>query len=148
MKKEGKVIPTNTLFLTFNQPDMPKEIKVGDLTVKVDPFVTNLLRRFNCKKFGTQASVAKQQQNVNGVGKKEDEEQSDGPQICCNCNGPHAASAKDCPVWKKEKEIQRIRVEKRISFPETRQLVEAKFPSTGLTSALSFADVLDRKKVC
>ena len=69
MKKEGKVIPTNTLFLTFNQPDMPKEIKVGDLTVKVDPFVTNLLRRFNCKKFGTQASVAKQQQNINGVGK-------------------------------------------------------------------------------
>ena len=35
---------------------------------------------------------------------------------------------------------QRIRVEKRISFPEARQLVEAKFPSTTLTSALSFAD--------
>ena len=38
VKKEGKVIPINTLFLTFNQPDMPKELKV-----KVDLFVPNLL---------------------------------------------------------------------------------------------------------
>ncbi|WP_419612073.1 hypothetical protein, partial [Thiolapillus sp.] len=29
VKKEGKVIPTNTLFLTFNRPDMPKELRVG-----------------------------------------------------------------------------------------------------------------------
>ena len=28
VKKEGKVIPTYTLFLTFNRPDMAKEIKV------------------------------------------------------------------------------------------------------------------------
>ena len=33
-----------------------------------------------------------------------------------------------------------------ISFPEARQLVGAKFPSTTLTSAVSFADVLNRKK--
>ena len=50
------------------------------------------------------------------------------------------------PVWKKEKEIQRICDKKRISFPEARQLVEAKPPSTTLTSALSFADVLNRKR--
>ena len=36
MKKEGKVIPTNTLFLTFNRPDVPKEIVVGYLKVKVE----------------------------------------------------------------------------------------------------------------
>ena len=41
VKKEGKVIPTNTLFLTFNRPDIPKEIVVGYLKVKVDLFVPN-----------------------------------------------------------------------------------------------------------
>ena len=46
-----------------------------------------------------------------------------------NCYGPHASSAKDCLVWQKEKEIQRARVEKRISFPEARQLIEAKMPA-------------------
>ena len=54
---------------------------------------------------------------------------SEGPKLCSNCNGPHASSAKDCPVWQMEKEIQRVRVEKRISFPEVRQLVEAKMPT-------------------
>ena len=39
---------------------------------------------------------------------------------------PHASSAKDCQVWQKEKEIQRVCVEKHISSPEARPLVEAK----------------------
>ena len=51
------------------------------------------------------------------------------PSCGSNCNGPHASSAKDCPVWQKEKEIQRVRVEKCISFTEARQLVEAKMPT-------------------
>ena len=35
LKKEGKLIPTNTLFLTFGSPELPKEITVGYLKVKV-----------------------------------------------------------------------------------------------------------------
>ena len=35
-KKEGEVIPTNTSFLTFNTPDIPREVKVGYLKVRVD----------------------------------------------------------------------------------------------------------------
>ena len=35
LKKEGKVIPTNTLFLTFGSPELPNEITVGSLKVKV-----------------------------------------------------------------------------------------------------------------
>ena len=65
----------------------------------------------------------------------------DGPKICSNCNGSHTSSAKDCPVWQKEKEIQRVRVEKRISFPEARQLVEAKMTPI-LLKTLSFPKVV------
>ena len=130
VKKEGKVIPTNTLSLTFNRPDMPKEIKVGYLQVKVDLFVPNPLRCFNCNKFGHTSQRCKTTAKCQRCGKDKHEEQCDGPQICSNCNGPHAASAKECLVWKTEKEIQRICVEKGISFPEARQFVEAKFPST------------------
>ena len=53
---------------------------------------------------------------------------------------------KNARSGRRRREIQRIRVEKRISFPEARQLVEATFPSTGFTSNLSFADVLNKKK--
>ena len=69
---------------------------------------------------------------------KKHEGQCEGPKLCSNCNGPHASSAKDCPVWQKVKEIQRVRVEKRISFPEARQLVEAKMP-TVITGGKTYA---------
>ena len=69
VKKEGKVVPTNILFLTFNRPDMAKKIKVGYLKVKVDLSVPNLLRCFNGNNLATQASVVTEQPSVNGVGK-------------------------------------------------------------------------------
>ena len=124
VKKEGKVIPTNTLFLTFNGPDIPKEIVVGCLKVKVELFVPNPLRCFNCNKFGHTSQRCRKTAKCQRCGKDKRKEQCDGSLICSNCKGPRAVSAKDCLVWKKEKEIQRIRVEKRISFPEARQLVE------------------------
>ena len=129
VKKEGKVIPTNTLFLTFNRPDIPKEIVVGYLKVKVDLFVPNPLRCFNCNIFGHTSQRCRTAANCQRCGKDKHKEKCDGPLICSNCKSPHAVSVKDCPVWKKEKEIQRIRVEKCISLPEARQLVEATFPS-------------------
>ena len=115
LKKEGKVIPTNTLFLTFGSPELPKEITVGYLKVKVALFVPNLMRCFNCNKFGHTSQRCKVAAKCTGCGKDKHEGQCEGPKLCSNCNGPHASSAKDCPVWLKEEEIQRV--EKRISFP-------------------------------
>ena len=65
------------------------------------------------------------------------------------CNGPNASSAKDCPVWQKE-EIQCVRVEKRISFPAVRQLVEVKMPtviSGGKTYAAAASTRRESKSV-
>ena len=129
LKKEGKVISTYTLFLTFGSPELPKEITVGYLKVKVALFVPNPMRCFNCNKFGHTSQRCKVAAKCTGCGKDNHEGQCEGPTLCSNCNGPHASSANDCPVWQKEKEIQRVRVEKRISFPEARQLVEAKMPT-------------------
>ena len=123
------MIPTNTLFLTFGSPDLPKEITVGYLRVKVALFVPNPMRCFNCNKSGRTSQLCKVAAKCPDCGKDKPEGRCEGPKLCSNCNGPHASWAKDCPVWQKEKEIQRIRVEKRISFAEARQLVEAKMPT-------------------
>ena len=136
--KEGKVIPTNTLFLTFGSPELPKEITVGYLKVKVALFIPNPMRCFNCNKFGHTSQQCKVAAKCTGCGKDKHEGQCEGPKLCSNCNGPRASSAKDCPVWQKEKEIQRVRVEKHISFPEARQLVEAKMP-TVITGGRTYA---------
>ena len=129
LKKEGKVIPTNTLFLTFGSPELLKEIMVSYLKVKVALFVPNPMRCFNCNKFGHTSQHCKVAVKCTDCGKDKHEGQCEGPKLCSNCSGPHTPSAKDCPVWQKEKEIQRVCAEKRISFLEARQLVEAKMPT-------------------
>ena len=129
VKRDTEKCPTNTLFLTFNTPEMPKEIAVGYVKVKVALFVPNPMRCFNCNKFGHTSQRCKVAAKCPGCGKDKHEGRCEGPKLFCNCNGPHASSAKDCPVWQKEKEIERVRVEKRISFPEAKQLVEAKMPT-------------------
>ena len=130
VKRDTEKVPTETLFSrTFNNPDLPKEITVGYLKVKVALFVPNPMRCFNCNKFGHTSQRCKVAAKCPGCGKDKHEGQCVGPKLCSNCNGPNASSAKDCPVWLKEKEIQCVPVEKRISFPEARQLVEAKMPT-------------------
>ena len=122
VKRDTKKVPTNTLFLT-------KEITVGYLKVKVALFVPNPMRCFNCNKSGHTSQRCKVAAKCPGCGKDKHKGRCEGPKLCSNCNGPHASSAKDCPVWQKEKQIQRVCVEKRTSFPEARQLVEAKMPT-------------------
>ena len=52
LKKDGKDIKTNTLFLTFDFPKPPEKIKLGYYIVNVSPYIPNPLRCFQCQKFG------------------------------------------------------------------------------------------------
>ena len=116
-----------TLFSTFSSLEHLKEITVGYLKVKVALFVLNPMRCFNCNEFANMSQHCRVGAKCLGCGKHKHEGQCEGPKLCSNCNCSHASLAKDCPVWK-EREIQ---VEKHISFPEARQLVEAKMPTVG-----------------
>ena len=51
-KDEGQEKDTNTLFLTFCNASPPKDICIGYLRVKVEPFIPNPLRCFKCQKYG------------------------------------------------------------------------------------------------
>ena len=137
VKKDTEKIPTSTLFLTFNTRDLPKEITVGYLKVKVALFVPNPMRCFNCNKFGHTSQRRKVVAKCPGCGKDKHKGRCEGPKLRSNCSGPHASSARDCPVWQK-KEIQRVRLKKRISFPEVRQLLEAKM-ATVITGGKTYA---------
>ena len=45
---------------------------------------------------------------------------------CPKCSGSHAAYSKDCPKWILEKNIQRIKAERSISFTEARKIAAVK----------------------
>ena len=42
---------------------------------------------------------------------------------------------RDCPTWKKEKAILKVKYEKSITFPEARKLVEEQFAAPGKSYA-------------
>ena len=95
MKKEWKVIHTNTLFLTFCSAEFPKEIiiTVRYLKVKVALFVRNPMRCFNCDMFGHTSQGCKISTECHLCRKEKYERLCEGPKLCSNCNGPCASSA-------------------------------------------------------
>ena len=108
------------------------------------------LRCFSCNKSGHMSQRCKFVAKCPDCGKDKHEGRCEGPRLCSNCNDPHASSAKDCLVWQKQKEIQRVRVVKCISFPEARQSVEAKMPtviSGGKTYAAATSTRRESKSV-
>ena len=122
-KEEGQEKDTNTLFLTFFNANLPKDIRIGYLRMKVDPFVPNPLRCFKCQKYGHGA----QRCSSAAVCPKcalEHEGPCTNPPKCMNCEGEHPSSSKDCDVWKKEKQIQQVKTERKISYPDARKIVQ------------------------
>ena len=73
VKKDTEKVPTNTLFLTFNTPDLPKEITVGYLKVKLALFFPNPMRCFNCNKFVHTSQRCKVAAKCPGCGKNKHE---------------------------------------------------------------------------
>jgi hypothetical protein len=124
-KKRNEIIePTNTYLLSFAMPTLPKNIKVGFYQMKVEMFVPNPLRCFKCQRFGHGQTNCKGSETCFRCG----EEGHDGKNCnrehkCRNCKGDHMASSKKCPIWIKEKEIQKVKIEKRVTYPEAKNLV-------------------------
>ena len=53
LKKNNKeTINTNTYILNFDTSKLPHEIKVGYIKIKVETYIPNTLRCFNCQRFG------------------------------------------------------------------------------------------------
>ena len=133
--KNTKKEPTNTFFLTFSMTDLPQWIWVGYLRVRVDPFIPTPLRCFKCQHFGHHSKFCRSTEVCRLCGKAKHE--GDCPQAahCVNCEGNHPSSSKECPRFKEEQEIQKIRVKEKCSFSEAK----AKIKET--PSGRSFASV-------
>ncbi|XP_023244043.1 uncharacterized protein LOC111642018 [Centruroides sculpturatus] len=52
IRRDGKLIPTKHLILTFNKPILPTSITAGYLRCPVCPYIPNPLRCFKCQRFG------------------------------------------------------------------------------------------------
>ncbi|XP_061164965.1 uncharacterized protein LOC133173917 [Saccostrea echinata] len=113
-KKRNEMIkPTNTYLLTFAMPTLPTNIKVGLYQMKIEIFVPNPLRCFKCQRFGHGQMNCKCSETCFRCGEEgQDGKTCQNDPKCKNCKGEHMASSKQCPLWKKEKEIQKVKSRK------------------------------------
>ena len=126
IKKNQEYINTNTLLLTFNSVVAPKTLKIFYQIIPVDLYVPNPLRCFNCQRFGhhenncptVEGSVC---ENCGTGGDDHRTINCKNPAKCVNCGGNHASRSSECTVWKKEKEIMKIKVTQRLTYPEAKK---------------------------
>ena len=140
IKKDGNIIKTGTYIITFCKPTPPESLKLGYLNVRVSVFIPRPLRCFQCQKFGHGKDSCRNQPTCMKCSiKGHSSLDCENPAKCSNCQGDHAAASKNCPVFLKESNIQKVKTERKVSYPEARRLVEA---TTTLVLPNSYASVV------
>ena len=138
VRKNGVLKSTNTYVLTFNTPILQKKIKVAFLSVNVEVYIPNPLRCYQCQVFCHHEEYCMKKPicgNCGGERHCNDDRNCKNTAKCVNCNGNHPVFSRDCPTWKKEKAILKVKYEKSITFPEARKLVEEQFAAPGKSCA-------------
>lgn len=143
LKKGTTTIATNTFILTFSTPTLPTSLHIGYLNLRVEPYIPNPLRCFQCQKFGHHKANCKNSQVCAKCGNPDHNSEDCKADACCvNCKGSHPSFSKDCREWKFEKDIQRLKTLQRLSYPEARGIVRA--CSAASTTTASYAQAAKR----
>ena len=138
VRRNGVLKPTHTYVLTFNTPILPKKIKAAYLSVNVEVYIPNPLRCYNCQVFGHHEDNCLKKPicgNCGGEKHCSDVRNCSETAKCANCNGNHPVSSRDCPTWKKEKEILTVKYKRSLSFYEARKIVEEQLTAPGKSYA-------------
>ncbi|XP_067673551.1 uncharacterized protein [Haliotis asinina] len=124
-RKDGKVLPSNTYLLTFDTPNLPERLKVGCFAMRIDRFVPRPIRCFKCQKFGHGQNACRNHVVCYRCGERHHEGSTCNATVkCSNCGEPHMASSSDCPVFKFEAAVQRVKTEQNIGYTDARKPVD------------------------
>ena len=141
LRRGGDKIRTNTFVLTFSSQKPPMVLKVGYLTLKVTPYIPRPMRCFKCQRYGHSQTSCRRTAACCRCGKGgHSEKDCKSEPRCLNCQGPHAASSKECPKWKEEEAIQRYRAQHGGTFAQARAAVIVDLAPT--VRGKSFANVV------
>ena len=145
IKKNGEEeIPLNTFLITFDTPRIPEVILLGPYRVRVDLFVPNPIRCFKCQKFGHGSHYCEETERcVKCAEEGHSNFKCQKDPKCVNCKGNHMSSSKDCPAFKKEAAIQKIKSEKNITYSEARR----QYNNTNVQSNKTYADAAAKSTV-
>ena len=117
INRNNTEIKTNTLILTFNTPKIPDSLKICYLNIPVSQYVPNPIRCCKCQRFGHVMSKCKHNEvcaRCSATGHKDDTCTKEHK--CVNCE------ENQCSFYKREYDIQHIRVSQNVSVLEARAI--------------------------
>ena len=139
-RETKRAINTPTLLLTFSKPQCPTQLEFDYVVYKVRKFVPNPLICHNCGKYGHPQDKC----TVEGVCLNCSAGTHEGPcqKKCVNCQQVgHSCLDRACSVWKAEKEICEIKVDRDVSYAHARRLYD-KERKTQLPTSRPYATVV------
>ncbi len=136
-RKNSRTKPTNTYLFSFSTPNPPTSLKAGYCSLKVDTFIPNPLRCFKCQRYGHGVTTCTRPVTCAHCGEQTHTTDDCDNEFkkCTNCLENHPSYSKDCPIWKQQMEINRLKFSRNISFSDARKLVQSQ-ESTGTYASI------------
>lgn len=171
---DGSFINTSTIILTISGTVIPEHVDFGWTRCKTRNYYPSPMLCFHCWSFGHTSKRCTEPHRICGRCCKAHPEQqvatstengikappTDGLPgenlgmnrfactelvFCKNCKADdHAVSSRKCPIYLKEVEIQKLRIDNNISYPQARREFEARLTTS--TSATSYSGVAAASK--
>ena len=145
-------VPTNNIILTFDSTDMPSEVRVGYVRVRVRPYVPAPMRCFRCQRFGHTKDNCRGKPVCSKCASQDhtDDTCSSETPRCVNCGEgqtPHSAYDRSCPTYVKEKEINTIKATRNLSFKEAREVYNQTHPKTSYAQKVRVTNSTDASQM-
>ncbi|GFU46458.1 uncharacterized protein TNCV_2294431 [Trichonephila clavipes] len=136
IRRDGQVLNTKHLILTFSTPELPQSVKAAYLHCPVRPYIPNPLRCFQCQRFGHSKTVCRGQPTCSRCAEVgHDSADCKAKERCVNCKGDHSSFSRSCPTWILEKEITAVKIKNKLFYPEARRVVSSRTPVSGKSYA-------------
>lgn len=136
--------------LSFYGTKLPDYVFFGLMRVQVRAYYPSPLLCFRCGTYGHSKKVC-DPTKFQGICLRcaEQHDPNEPPPCqrdahCKKCNGPHAVNSRDCPVYKNEERIIKIKVDQGLSFGEARSMFKSISPSYADTAKTNAEDEKDR----
>lgn len=143
-KRDGKVVRNTPLIvLTFNGTVLPKFVYFGRLRVSVRCYYPSPMMCFCCANFGHPSKYCdtKKYTQVCLTCSGTTHELIKGakcslPAHCKNCGQDHSPVSKQCPVYREEEAIIRLKIDRRLSYSEARAEYRKANGGTSISSVI------------
>ncbi|GFW69829.1 uncharacterized protein TNCV_2549441 [Trichonephila clavipes] len=136
IRRDGQVLNTKHLILTFNTPDLPQTVKMAYIRCPVRPYIPNPAAMLSVPEIWTFKNSLRGQPTCSRCAEVgHDSADCKAKERCVNCKGDHSSFSRSCPTWLLEKEITALKIKNKISYPEARRVVSSRTPVAGKSYA-------------